>query len=205
MVDQRDAIDIEEKRLAITVDVWKYIVSVQMHFNDMEMRIRNLYFTILAASFGLLGVVQGKEIDITNKVRISIMLFVVLALIPISMLFYFMDRHWYHRLLQGAVAQGIEIESKFSDKLPEIQLGSQISRMSPVKFKHPIWKVIFFFVRDKSFRRESLLHSDQKIEVLYKSAIWVSVAVIVIYALIGGVRIEKCALLPYIIDKTCRA
>src|SRR5579884_3727352 len=177
MADQPDAPD-AEKRLAITVDVWKYIVSVQMHFNDMEMRIRNLYFTILAASFGLLGVVQGKEIEITSKVHVSIMLFVVLALIPISMLFYFMDRHWYHRLLQGAVAQAIEIETKYKDKLPEIQLGSQISKASPVEFKHRIWKWLFFFIRDSRFRKQSRLHSDQKIEVLYKSAIWVSIAVI---------------------------
>ena len=54
----------DDKRLAITVDIWKYIVSVQMHFNDMEMRIRNLYFTILAAALGLLGVVQGKRVEI---------------------------------------------------------------------------------------------------------------------------------------------
>lgn len=202
MADEGETPD-EDKRLAITVDIWKYVVSVQMHFNDMEMRIRNLYFTILAASFGLLGVVQGKEIELTSRIHISIMLFVILALIPISMLFYFMDRHWYHRLLQGAVAQAIEIETKFADKLPEIQLGSQISKASPVEFKSWIWKLIFFFIRDKRFRKHSRLHSDQKIEVLYKSAIWVSIAVIVIYGLIGGVQIGKCAVLPYVFDKTC--
>ena len=202
MADEGETPD-EDKRLAITVDIWKYVVSVQMHFNDMEMRIRNLYFTILAASFGLLGVVQGKEIELTSRIHISIMLFVILALIPISMLFYFMDRHWYHRLLQGAVAQAIEIETKFADKLPEIQLGSQISKASPVEFKSRIWKLIFFFIRDKRFRKHSRLHSDQKIEVLYKSAIWVSIAVIVIYGLIGGVQIGKCAVLPYVFDKTC--
>lgn len=202
MADEGETPD-EDKRLAITVDIWKYVVSVQMHFNDMEMRIRNLYFTILAASFGLLGVVQGKEIELTSRIYISIMLFVILALIPISMLFYFMDRHWYHRLLQGAVAQAIEIETKFADKLPEIQLGSQISKASPVEFKSRIWKLIFFFIRDKRFRKHSRLHSDQKIEVLYKSAIWVSIAVIVIYGLIGGVQIGKCAVLPYVFDKTC--
>lgn len=203
MSDQPVAPD-DDKRLAITVDVWKYIVSVQMHFNDMEMRVRNLYFTILAASFGLLGVVQGKEIDISSKVHVSIMLFVVLALIPISMLFYFMDRHWYHRLLQGAVAQAIEIETKYKDRLPEIQLGSQISTMSPVEFKHKIWKFVFFFIRDPRFRKNSRLHSDQKIEVLYKSAIWVSISVIVVYGLTGGVQIGKYAILSYIFSKGCQ-
>jgi hypothetical protein len=180
--------------------VWNYIVSVQMHFNDMEMRIRNLYFTILAASFGLLGVVQGKEIEIvTPRVHVSITLFVVLAIILISMLFYFMDRHWYHRLLQGAVAQAIEIEQKYAEQLPEIQLGSKISKASPVEFKSVIWKWVFFFIRDSRFRKHSRLHSDQKIEVLYKSVVWVCIAIIIVYGALGGIQIDKCSVLPFLL------
>jgi hypothetical protein len=91
------AIPTDPSRLVITVDVWKYIVSVQMHFNDMEMKVRNLYFTILAASMGLIGVVQGKKIAFQYiDVTISLSIVIVFAMIPISMLFYFMDRHWYH-------------------------------------------------------------------------------------------------------------
>ena len=203
MTADQDAPD-DDKRLAITVDVWKYIVSVQMHFNDMEMRIRNLYFTILAASFGLLGVVQGKEVEIiTPRVHASVMLFVMLAIILISMLFYFMDRHWYHRLLQGAVAQAIEIEQKFSAQLPEIQLGSKISRASPVDFKSTIWKWVFFFIRDCRFRKHSRLHSDQKIEVLYKSVVWVCIAIIIVYGAVGGIQIDKCSVLPFLLRLPC--
>jgi hypothetical protein len=194
----------DDKRLAITVDVWKYIVSVQMHFNDMEMRIRNLYFTILAASFGLLGVVQGKEIEIvTPRVHVSITLFVVLAIILISMLFYFMDRHWYHRLLQGAVAQAIEIEQRYAEQLPEIQLGSKISKASPVDFKSVIWKWVFFLIRDSRFRKHSRLHSDQKIEVLYKSVVWVCIAIIIVYGALGGIQIDKCSVLPFLLGQPC--
>lgn len=204
MADEAGSPPDDDKQLAITVDVWKYIVSVQMHFNDMEMRIRNLYFTILAASFGLLGVVQGKEIEITVvSVQVSVMLFVVLALIPISMLFYFMDRHWYHRLLQGAVAQAIVIETAYAAALPEIQLGSQISKASPVEFKGAVWKWIFFFIRDSRFRKGSRLHSDQKIEVLYKSVIWAAFVIIIIYGLIGGIQIGKCAVLPFLLNRPC--
>jgi len=204
MADESEVPPEDDKRLAITVDVWKYVVSVQMHFNDMEMRIRNLYFTILAASFGLLGVVQGKEIEIAIVgVKISVMLFVVLAIILISMLFYFMDRHWYHRLLQGAVAQAAAIETQYAAVLPEIQLGSKISKASPVEFKGAIWKWIFFFIRDSEFRENSRLHSDQKIEVLYKSVIWVAVAIIIIYGLIGGIQIGKCAVLPFLLSLQC--
>ena len=144
MADETAVPPEDDNRLAITVDVWKYIVSVQMHFNDMEMRIRNLYFTILAAALGLLGVVQGKRVHISLiNLQISVTLLVVFAVIPVSMLFYFMDRHWYHRLLQGAVMQCIEIEKKYAEQLPEIQLGSQISKASPVEFRGWIWKWLF--------------------------------------------------------------
>ena len=44
----------------MVIDIWKHTVSVQMHFNEMEMKTRNLYFTFLAASIGLIGVVKGK-------------------------------------------------------------------------------------------------------------------------------------------------
>ena len=90
------------------------------------MKVRNLYFTILAAAMALMGVVQGRRVRIFYpETRISLVLFVIVALIPITWLFYFIDRHWYHRLLQGAVAQSVEIESKYETALPEIQLGSK--------------------------------------------------------------------------------
>ena len=195
---------INNERLLIVVDVWKYIVSVQMHFNDMEMKVRNLYFTIVAASFGLIGVIQGKRIEFfAPNISVSLSIFVVLALVPISMLFYFMDRHWYHRLLQGSVNQCIIIEKKYADSLPEIQLGSQIGNASPVEFKGWIWKLAFFFVRDPRFRTGSKLHSDAKIEILYKTVIWASILLSVIFILMGGIRINGCAWLHFASDNAC--
>jgi hypothetical protein len=197
------AIPTDPSRLAITVDVWKYIVSVQMHFNDMEMKVRNLYFTILAASMGLIGVVQGKKIAFQYiDVTISLSIVVVFAMIPISMLFYFMDRHWYHRLLQGAVAQCIAIEERYKDQLPEIQLGTAISKASPVKFGG-IWRYVLFFIRDERFRQDSRLHSDQKIEVLYKSVIFGAILIILVYGGMNGLRIHKCPVVPLLFNISC--
>ena len=135
----------DSERLKIVVDVWKHIVSVQMHFNDIEMKIRNLYFTILAAAIGAVGFVQGKQIEIPDlNVKISLAMLVLFAVVPISALFYLIDRHWYHRLLKASVEQAGEIEKKYAVELPEIQLGSKISVASPVKFSNPLWKWVFF-------------------------------------------------------------
>lgn len=197
---EEDSVPPSAERLALVVDVWKYIVSVQMHFNDMEMKVRNLYFTIVAAAMGLIGVLAGKRIDILwPGVTISLSLVVILAIIPISLLFYFMDRHWYHRFLLGAVDQCVEIEKQYSAYLPEIQLGSKISKISPVKFPGRLWKILFFFVQDERFRKCSNIHSDAKIEIIYKSVSWGCVAIFVVYAPTGGILIGKDPLLPLVI------
>ena len=67
--------------------------------------------------------------------EVSIAVVVIVAIIPISMLFYFMDRHWYHRLLLGAVMHCAEIERSYVKQLPEIQLGTIISKLSPVHLR----------------------------------------------------------------------
>lgn len=189
---------------AITLDAWKYVVSVQMHFNDMEMKVRNLFFTLLAAAIGLVGVLQGRKIELYYPdAKVSLPLVVMVAVIPISMLFYFMDRHWYHRLLQGAVKQGIEIEDANKDVLPEIQLGSKIREESPVHFSRRVWKFAFFFIRDPRFRRDGRLHSDQKIELVYKSVMWSAFVVAVAYAAINGIQIHNCTLIPFFLGNVC--
>ncbi len=192
----------DKDELLRVVDVWKYVVSVEMHFNDMEMKIRNLYFTILAAAMGLIGVVQGKRINIELfHVSISLSIIVLLAVMPISMLFYFMDRHWYHRLLQGSVAQCIEIENRYARYLPEMQLGSHISRSSPVRFPGRVWKILFRFVEDKRFWNSGDIHSDAKIEILYKSVIWGCLAISVLYGLVAGVKFRDSSVLALVMHR----
>jgi hypothetical protein len=196
---------VDKEHLAIVVDIWKYSVGVQMHFNDMGMKIRNLYFTILAAAMGLIGVVQGKSVEMHYPaINIHLALFVLIAIIPISMLFYFLDAHWYHRLLIGAVKQCNWIETKYKDVLPEIQLGAAISKESPVKFDRH-WRWLLWFVADMRFRNKTNLnlHSNAKIEVLYKSVIWGVVGILVLYILFGAIEFEECTIFALLFDPSC--
>jgi len=195
----------DNAHLAIVVDVWKHSVGVQMHFNDMGMKIRNLYFTVIAAAIGLVGVVQGRVIEVQSPpLTIHVALFVVAAVIPISMLFQFLDQHWYHRLLIGAVKQCAFIENRYKDVLPEIQLGASISKESPVKFSG-IWRRLFWFVSDPRFRDEknSHLHSDAKIEVLYKSVIWTMVLLLIPYVFFNGIEYNHCSLAALTVHADC--
>jgi hypothetical protein len=60
-----------------------------------------------------------------------------------------MDRLWYHRLLEGAVLHGIEVEKALEAAIPQIGLTSAIGAASP------------FYIKSKKFG------SDQKMDWFY--------------------------------------
>lgn len=116
------------------IEIWKKIVDVQQHFNDLELRIRNFALIVTGAFLGLggyaikdAGVVKllGLEVSIAGLVVVS-------AIFPLAA-FYFMDRLWYHRLLDGSVYAGIEAESALKDLGYKVDLGSKIKQHSPFK------------------------------------------------------------------------
>ncbi|QPL55300.1 hypothetical protein [Vibrio navarrensis] len=51
-----DEKDIELEYLKLNVEVWKKIVDVQQHFNDLEMKVRNFGLLIVSAFISAIGV-----------------------------------------------------------------------------------------------------------------------------------------------------
>lgn len=47
---------IKLEKLKLKVDVWKTVIDVQKHFNDLEMKVRNFGILILSAFIGAIGV-----------------------------------------------------------------------------------------------------------------------------------------------------
>ena len=101
------------------IEIWKKIVDVQMHFNTIELQIRNFAITLVVAVLGATSIAvkdhtsvnwRGGELNLA-PLLLSCGLIGLLA-------FYLMDRFWYHRLLEGAVSQGIEIEKNLDKLLP---------------------------------------------------------------------------------------
>ena len=124
------------------IEIWKKIVDVQQHFNDLELRIRNFALIVTGAFLGLGGyaIKDGGIIDVFG-LEVSIAGLVVVSAIFPLLAFYFMDRLWYHRLLDGAVQAGIQAETALKQLGFTVDLGSQISSKSPFTlwvFKVPI-------------------------------------------------------------------
>jgi FMN phosphatase YigB (HAD superfamily) len=122
------------------VDIWKQAVAVQMHFNDLEMRVRNYALTIVTAILAGAGLSIKEAVVVAVKgitIPLASILFGGGALICCA--FYLMDRLWYHRLLVGAVNQALFIEKRYQPVCPELGLTGSIGKASPVELC--CWKI----------------------------------------------------------------
>jgi hypothetical protein len=181
----------DEGRKSI-IDIWKTIIGVQQHFNDIGMRIRSMFVTIMLALFASIGFLIDKKLAIplgSYRIQFATILPVVGALG--AGLFYFIDRYWYHRLLIGSVKQGMSIEKRYKDEIPELSLTEAIGKESPYTPKGRIVQFVArMVVREPRYKETGSLHSDGKIELFYKPIIYALLAAAIVIALFGGVSWE---------------
>ena len=138
----------KENNKKLLLEVWKQCVDVQMHFNDMEMKIRSLAVTVMTAISGAIGYLLKENINHQRE------FIVLLSFVGIAAwaCFYLMDRFMYHKLLIGAVKSGIATEKELKDMGINVLLGEKIKEASPIK--HILWCPLE-------------MHSNQKLDFFY--------------------------------------
>jgi hypothetical protein len=149
----------------ITTDIlemWKTAVTVQQHFNDLEIQIRNFAVTLLvtvigAAAFALKEHYVIKLAGTDSPLAAGILFVGIIGWLA----FYFMDRFWYHRLLIAAVSHAVDIETRFADTSPELGLTNAIGKGSA-------WKIWGFSIR-----------SSERIDLFYALGLTVLIVLIV--------------------------
>ena len=159
----------EEGKLKIALEAWKTAVDVQQHFNTIEMQIRNIAVTVLTATVAAAAIVHVQTLKSAAEALaehaavpdtdlvvlwgfgISAARAILLGGLVAWIAFYLMDRFWYHKLLQGAVSQGLIVERFFRDSGYDdlLALTSTIGKASPVKVGR--WE----------------LHSSRKLDLFY--------------------------------------
>ncbi|MHB1287470.1 MAG: hypothetical protein ACYCYP_13140, partial [Leptospirales bacterium] len=116
------------------IELWKKVIEVQQHFNEIAMKIRNVAFSVFGAFLAFSGYIGKEHISIrmwSHKIPLtSIVLF--LAIFPLAG-FFFMDRFWYHRLLVGSVKEAKVIEKELEDLGIKIKLTTNIEIESRAK------------------------------------------------------------------------
>lgn len=187
----------EAKIENLAVEAWKKTIDVQQHFNEICMKIRNVFATLLAGLCALIGILETRAEDVMMPAfgyEIHGVLFVLIGIFGISMLFYFVDRHWYHRLLVGSVLNGLEVEEYLSKRAPGFQLTSKIGDNSALDITentaanwalYLLAKILFAEVTEK--QGKFLLRSDAKLTIFYKSVAYISLIAFVFFACSGGI------------------
>lgn len=137
------------------VELWKQTIQVQMHFNDIEMKIRTAAITVLTFILGgaSLALREGTKVELiwADPPLASVTLLLGLVLWAA---FYFVDQWWYHRLLLGSVIHGDALEDELRKVLPMAGLTKQISESSPKEYRI-LWG------------RQRKMHSTHKMKVFY--------------------------------------
>lgn len=112
--------------------IWEKTIDVQMHFNNIELQIRNYALTLFTA------IIAGIGYLLKEKFNILIMGYIIPSSAAVSFIgmiimcvFYFMDKYWYHQLLKGSVQHAITIEKDFNN--PLLNLTSEIGTSSKLK------------------------------------------------------------------------
>jgi hypothetical protein len=114
------------------VDIWKTSIDVQQHFNDLELRIRNFAVTLLVAIVGAMAFsLKERYVVSIGGISFPLAAAVLCAGIIGWLAFYFMDMHWYHRLLLGSVNHSVAIEKDRAVTMPELGLSRAIGKESP--------------------------------------------------------------------------
>jgi hypothetical protein len=125
------------------IQVWKTCQDVVIHFDNIELQIHNYAVTLLVAVIGGAAFTVKEHLDIVFRGHRFSMAFAILSAGVVGWLaFYFMDKHWYHRLLIGAVKYTLRVEMAFG---PAVDLSGTISREDPV----PLWGKNKLYVEHK--------------------------------------------------------
>jgi hypothetical protein len=170
----------DDELTKLRVEAWKTTVQVQQHFNDIELRIRNLAITVFTAVVGAaaLAVEQGKA-----PLGAVLLVLGVLAMA----LFWFVDEVWYHQLLIGSVKRGASLE----DSLPSgFGLTHSISEASA-------WKMPFGWSVPLTKGKKEL-HSTHKLRIFYvgTSIILLGLAVAAVLFGLGSAVVSRATASP---------
>jgi small-conductance mechanosensitive channel len=158
------------------VSAWQKTIEVQQHFNDIELRLRNLAVGVVLTVVGAAGLSLHRGIRVTIGGRQTLLAVWLLAAGLVAWLaFYFMDRFWYHRFLKGAVENSLEIEDRLSTLIPDLRLSHEIDDASPISL----------------FGKK--IHSTRKVDLFYGLIAALLFLLILLLWFGGGVAVESAA------------
>ena len=141
MSENKSTIDLQ-------LQAWEKTIDVQMHFNDMCLKVRSFAISILGVLLGGAAISYRFGGDISFfGIQLHIAAIFVTISIVVWLAFFSMDRYWYHELLRGSVRHGRSIEETLADQVPGISLAASIREASHASLnKNAASKLNWFYM-----------------------------------------------------------
>lgn len=129
--------DLKTRNKDIDVQIWKQIIDVQMHFNEIKSKNQTMFVSILTALLAATGyMLMNKDIAnnyfLLGSFKLYVYSIAIFVSIIFSFCFYILD-HSYHILLKGSVDCGKDFETEHfneeltSHKIEKLSKGSPLS------------------------------------------------------------------------------
>lgn len=139
--------DSEEIRLRENdqnIQIWKQIIDVQMHFNEIKSKNQTMFVSILTALLAAIGyILMNKDVAnnyfLLGNFKLYVYSIAIFVSIIFSICFYILD-HSYHILLKGSVDCGKDFEKNHLNEELTSNRIERLSKMSPLS-------IIFFDVK----------------------------------------------------------
>jgi hypothetical protein len=102
--------------MELLLQEWKQVTDMQMHFNDMIIRMRTLAVSVVISVFGAAGLAIGQFQDRFIRIageEIHVAAIVVAFGLVLWLTIFTVDYGYYYKLLIGAVRRGWQIDDAF--------------------------------------------------------------------------------------------
>jgi len=107
------------ERVDILLTEWRVLIDMQIHFNEMILRMRTLAVSVVISVFGAAGFAIGQFGNRFLSVAghdVHVASFVIAFGLVLWVAVFLMDYGYYYRMLVGAVRRGRVIEDAFGGK-----------------------------------------------------------------------------------------
>ncbi len=104
------------ERMDLLLHEWKQVTDMQMHFNDMIIRMRTLAVSVVISVFGAAGFAIGQFEDRFIRIageEVHVAAIVIAFGLVLWLTIFTIDYGYYYKLLIGAVRRGWQIDDAF--------------------------------------------------------------------------------------------
>lgn len=112
-----------------------WLAAIEINLRSKEPSKKRRYWSLVVAMLAAVAAILVRVLFDGPILNVPVGSVIIAAGAVGWLAFYFMDKYWYHRLLYGAVKEGVELEKVITARIPTRGLTGKIGDLSPFEFR----------------------------------------------------------------------